>query len=160
LFPLILISIMVISGCTSSNSSDSLSGLEELSEKYSTSGLVYSVNHTTTADVLGSQYMYEEPDGVFVLIGINIENTGKKSKYITNSDVKLIDHEDREFDVDTGAAAYLSTMGYKTIIFDELGPGLSKTGYLVFDVPPNDKGLVLHIGEESIEIGDVSDIKQ
>jgi hypothetical protein len=125
----------------------------------------YNVTNVFTASFMGTGYTFKKPDGVFVILEMTVENSGKKSEYILSSNFRILDALDREYDVDSGASIYLSIMGVDPLLFDKLGPGLETKGNLVFDVPENDTGLTLEISEgllsptkKYIFLGDVADI--
>lgn len=124
----------------------------------------YSIKEAFTLPILGSGYLIEQADGVFVILVLEIENIGKESEYLSSARFKLRDDRDRKYDADISAGVYLETMGYESLIFDKLGPGLTTEGSIVFDVPEDDTGLKLEIsggllgGKAEILIGDVASL--
>lgn len=126
--------------------------------------LKYIVTDAFATPVVGGGFITKEADGIFLILTISIENIGKDSEYISSGNFKLTDYKDRNYKVDS-AMFYLSTMGYEALIFDDLGPGLTPEGSIIFDVPEDDKGLELIISggflsgiKRSVKIGDVSDL--
>ena len=75
----------------------------------------------------------ERADGVFVILDVEIENTGRTAEYLLDSEVKLLDNQRREFSTSI-ASIYL---GEEAFLFEEINPGIKKRGKLVFDVPPS-----------------------
>lgn len=97
----------------------------------------YTVQEVVVADEIGGETMAEEADGRFVIVILNLENTGDESLDITNRNLKLVDSEDREFEADTEASMYLesdSRVDVEAITFDQLQPGLDVERAVIFDV--------------------------
>lgn len=117
----------------------------KIGDKVNVDEFQYSVKEAFTLPVVGSEYLMEQADGVFVILVLDIENIGKESEYLSSARFNLRDDKDRKYDVDISAGVYLETMGYESLLFDKLGPGLSTEGSIVFDVPEDDTGLKLEI---------------
>jgi len=101
----------------------------------------YTVNdYSIIEDYIGSgPDVGSTPDGVFLVVNLDMENTGDESLNITTNFLKLVDQEDRTFDADTEAGIYAgqdSRISAEPISFDQLQPGLSVTRAVVFDIPP------------------------
>ena len=84
-------------------------------------------------DVFGT-FMGVKADGEFLIIDVEVENIGKNAQLLSDSYVKLIDDQEREFSTDTMAAIYLKPQG-SSFSFDTVNPGIIKKGKIVFDVP-------------------------
>jgi hypothetical protein len=100
----------------------------------------YTVNeYSTIEDYIGSgPDLGSTPDGIFIVVNLDMENVGDESLDITTNHLKLIDQEDRTFEADTEASIYAeqdSRISAEPISFDQLQPGLSVTRAVVFDVP-------------------------
>jgi len=98
----------------------------------------WKITKVTTAqqigeDIFGS-FFGEKADGIFVIIDVEVENTGKQAKYLSDSYVKLIDEQSREFSSNSVAAIYLKPEG-SALIFEQINPGITKKGKIVYDVP-------------------------
>jgi hypothetical protein len=87
-------------------------------------------------DIAGT-FFGEEASGEFLIIDVEIENTGKSANYLMDSFIKLVDDQNREFSADTMAAIYLKPEG-SALMFELVNPGITKKGKIVYDVP---KGL-------------------
>lgn len=99
----------------------------------------YTVNdYSTIEDYIGSgPDLGSTPDGIFLVINLDMENTGDESLDITTNFLKVVDQEDRTFDADTEAGIYAGQdprISADPISFDQLQPGLSVTRSVVFDV--------------------------
>ena len=88
-------------------------------------------NVKTTPSVGDNEYTKKTATGVYVLVTMTIENTGKESSTMSTNDVKIVDSEGRTFESDTQAWAALKD----NILLKQIQPGLPVTGETVFDVP-------------------------
>lgn len=89
-------------------------------------------------EIIG-EYLYdnllgEKADGIFLIIDVEITNNGNSAKYLSDSFIKLIDEQNREFSATSSAAIYLKPQG-SALIFEQINPGITKKGKVVFDVP-------------------------
>ena len=64
-----------------------------------------------------------------------------------SSNINVVDYQKRTFEHDTAAEFYLEND--QKFIFEQLQPGLPKTGKIVFDVPKDIRG-VLQISADSM----------
>jgi len=91
----------------------------------------YQVYNSYMYETVGSRYTAVEADGEFVVVDIGTVAAGKESVMISSSQFTLVDEQGREYDVDSDA---LIATQYN-IVFEQLDPGVSKAGVLIFDVP-------------------------
>jgi len=84
-------------------------------------------------DVYGT-FFGEKADGVFVILDVEVSNTGNSAKYLMDSYLKLIDDQNREFSPNSAVAIYLKPEG-SALMFEQVNPGITKKGKIVFDVP-------------------------
>lgn len=91
----------------------------------------YTITNVKTTAFVGDEYTKQEASGVFVLVSMTIENTGKESSMMSSNDVKIVDSQGRTFESDTNAWATLKD----NILLKQIQPGLPVTGETVFDVP-------------------------
>ena len=92
----------------------------------------YTVTEMGTASEVGADVVAEEADGTFLLVSLQMENVGDESFNVSSNLFTALNAEDQEYDVDTDA---LATLGDSALIFEQLNPGLSTEGQIVFDVP-------------------------
>lgn len=93
-----------------------------------------------------NQFSTTKASGVFKVIKVTIENNQKDAITIDGNSFKLIDDQGREFNYSSEAQlALISSVNekYESFFLEQLNPGLSKTGYLVFDVPKDAKGFTM-----------------
>lgn len=102
----------------------------------------YTINSYYTTDKIGQDlagtFMGEKADGIFLVLDVTIENIAKESKTMWGSYIKVIDDQERTFEHDTTAEIYLD----ESFSFEQMQPGLPKTGKVVFDVPKDLKGML------------------
>ncbi|PIY81790.1 hypothetical protein COY00_03920 [Candidatus Pacearchaeota archaeon CG_4_10_14_0_2_um_filter_35_33] len=94
---------------------------------------------STTSEIgqdIAGTFFGEKADGLFVILDVEVENTANTAKYLTDSYIKLVDSQGREFSSNSVAAIYLKPEG-SALIFEEVNPGITKKGKIVYDVPPN-----------------------
>lgn len=104
-------------------------------EKVKVGDIEYTLNSAEVTDVVGNSFMYEEADGIFIIVDLTIENTGSQSKDISSNYVKVIDSKGRVFESDSAAWIYLDN----NLLFKQLQPGLPTRGEAIFDVPRGEK---------------------
>lgn len=100
-------------------------------------------------DVMGN-FFGKKADGIFLILDVEIENTGSSAKYLMNSFVKLVDAQNREFSPDTEAAFYIEPIG-SALLFEQINPGIKKKGKIVYDVPEGLKFLNVKISSNLVE---------
>ena len=98
----------------------------------------WKITKVTTAKQVGEEVfgtlMGEKADGIFLILDVEVENTGNSAKYLMDSFVTLVDDKNREFSPDSVAAMYLKPEG-SALMFEQLNPGIKKIGKIVYDVP-------------------------
>ncbi len=96
---------------------------------------------STTTEIgqnIGGYFIGKKADGIYLILEVEIENTGKSASYLTDSYLKIVDEQNREFSPDSTAALYLKPEN-SALIFEQINPGIIKKGKIVFDVPTNVK---------------------
>ena len=81
---------------------------------------------------IGDEFLSQEAQGQFVLVHLTVENIGDESQYFDGNNVTGYDAKKREFAADTEAAIYLDD---SNSFLNEINPGNSVQGVVVFDVP-------------------------
>jgi len=98
----------------------------------------WKITKVSTASQVGEEIygtlMGEKADGIFLILDVEVSNTGKSAQYLMDSFVKLVDEQGREFSPSTSAAFYLKPQG-SALMFDQINPGITKKGKIVYDVP-------------------------
>ena len=98
----------------------------------------WKITKSSTATEIGEDMMGtffgEKADGIFIILDVEVENTGNSAKYLMDSYLKLVDEQGREFSPNSAAAIYLKPQG-SALMFEQVNPGIIKKGKIVFDVP-------------------------
>lgn len=107
-----------------------------LNEGVTDKNLTFTVLSVDTASTLGNQYLAKDAQGLFHIVKVKIENNGKETVSFDSSMAKIVDDQGREFDrsIDGQSAQGLSD-GSVDLFLQQVQPGLSVTGDLVFDLP-------------------------
>lgn len=101
----------------------------------------YRVTDMKKRQTLGSGVLAEEADGVFVVVAIEMTNQADESVSISSNLFTLVDDQDREYDTDSDATVAVEN----NVVFEQLDPGVEKSGVLIFDVPTDQTGRKLQI---------------
>ncbi|RSN57989.1 DUF4352 domain-containing protein [Actinomadura sp. WAC 06369] len=86
---------------------------------------------------VGNQYAGSEAQGQYVLVHITVENIGDEARMFDGTNQTLIDTKGREFEADTEAAIW-SNRDTRSFL-EQINPGNSVKGVVIFDVPKNVK---------------------
>ncbi|MEU8194928.1 DUF4352 domain-containing protein [Microbispora amethystogenes] len=84
---------------------------------------------------VGEGFTISRAQGQYVLVHLTVENIGDEAQMFSDSAQKLVDARGRTFDADSGAAA----LGLRdsNAFLNNINPGNSVKGILLFDVPKN-----------------------
>ncbi|QBI53506.1 DUF4352 domain-containing protein [Streptomonospora litoralis] len=86
------------------------------------------VNGVDTAESYGDEYLREQAQGVFKIVGLDVENTGSQANYFDSSNVILLDADGNEHSSQV-------TLASEDVFLEQINPGNSVSGEVVFDVP-------------------------
>jgi Domain of unknown function (DUF4352) len=86
---------------------------------------------------VGGEYLGSDAQGQYILVHVTVKNIGDEAQLFSGSSQKLIDSGNRKYDTDSGAAA----LGLKNsnAFLNNINPGNTVKGILLFDVPKNFK---------------------
>lgn len=155
---IVLIVVVSASGGDSSNGGSGDSGSKQeqsqkqekitakIGEQVQSGDLAFTVNGVKEYQSLGNSFTSKDAQGVFKVVSLKIENVGKETKTIDSSMIKLTDSEGRTFErsIDGQTAKGLS-QGQVDLFLQQVQPGLSVNGEIVFDVPESAEGLVIEL---------------
>ena len=82
---------------------------------------------------LGTDPITTQANGSFCLVAVNVENVGDEAQTLDAMSQVAYDAAGKKYSTDIEAAFYLDTAG--SALFNQLNPGTSVAGTLVFDVP-------------------------
>ena len=133
-------------GTSSSPSSQQPSGAKtgKIGQTVADGDLAFTVNSISTASSVGNSYVAKTAQGIYYIITIKIDNNGKDTKTINASDFNVVDSQGRKFDYSNdGQLAMEESTGTTDLFLQQVQPGLSVTGKIIFDVPKDATGLKL-----------------
>lgn len=81
---------------------------------------------------VGDQYLNEKAQGQFVMVSVTVENIGDEPRTFDSSSQRLFDAAGKEYSADGEAGIYLDE---SNSFLNEINPGNTVKGVLVFDVP-------------------------
>ncbi len=84
-------------------------------------------------NTLGADPISTQATGVFCLVNVSVANIGDEAQTLDSTSQYGYDAAGKKFSTDTEAAFYLENGG--DTLFEQLNPGTSVDGVLVFDVP-------------------------
>lgn len=84
---------------------------------------------------VGDQYLNEKAQGEFCRLSLSIKNIGNEAQSLLSSDQKLLNAEGQQFAADDTATIYASSDNSGSTWFDQINPGNSVKGDILFDVP-------------------------
>jgi hypothetical protein len=82
---------------------------------------------------LGAGPISTQANGVFCLVSVHVQNIGDQAQTLDSTSQVAYDAQGKEYSTDTEAAFYLENAG--DALFNQLNPGSSVDGTLVYDVP-------------------------
>lgn len=86
---------------------------------------------------VGSSFMREKAQGQFCLMDVTVKNHGDEAQFLFSDNQLVFDAKGRQFSHDDQAA--MSIEGNDSIWIEEINPGNSVQGTMVWDVPKNAK---------------------
>lgn len=109
--------------------------IAKIGEAVSDKELSFKITNISKAKTLGS-YSRVSAQGTFNVITLEIKNEGKETKTIDSSMLKVVDGQGRKFDRSIeGQTAKGLSQGKVDLFLQQVQPGLSVTGDIVFDLP-------------------------
>jgi hypothetical protein len=133
--------------------------------------ITYRVTDVFVQDRVGSSSFGAEPDGIFLVVILEMKNVGDESFDISDRHLRTVDEQDREFEADFEAAAYARSdprINAEGITYEQLNPGLTATRAVVFDVSPGGEyrlkiapvGVFSAADEHYVTLGSTSELRQ
>jgi hypothetical protein len=92
---------------------------------------------TCGSKTIGSEYLNKKAQGQFCLMNLSVKNNGNEAATLMSDNQKLLDAKGREFASDNEASLYVDPDS--NIFIEDINPGNTAKGVVVFDVPKNVK---------------------
>lgn len=105
---------------------------------------------------LGQDPISTKAQGVFCLASVHVQNIGDEAQTLDATSQVAYDAQGKKYSTDTEAAFYLEDAGQA--LFNQLNPGASVDGQLVFDVPTGTKLTKLELHDSAFSGGVAVDL--
>jgi len=99
---------------------------------------------------VGNSTLGKKAQGQFCLVAITVKNIGNEAQSLFGDNQTLFDTKGRKFSADTEAAIYVEDS--KTL-YEEINPGNSITGTLIYDVPKDAKPAKIELHDSAFSGG-------
>lgn len=92
------------------------------------------ITASASAKRLGNTYTRQTADGIFLLVRVRVTN-GKSKSVSLQSDMAKVEVKGDEYDPDTDGLTALQLSGKPTLLFKNLGPHVTTSAWLAYDIP-------------------------
>lgn len=104
--------------------------------------LSYVASDIKTATVIGSNpYLQKKTEEQFLLVKIKVTNNDKEARTIDTNLFKLFDTQGKEYSAMGEADLYVNNDSH--FFLEQVNPGMSRSGFIVFEIPKGMQGLTL-----------------
>ena len=104
-----------------------------VNEPLSLKGTTYKVTSVRTADTIGDSYSKERANGTYVLVEVELTNEKQKPATIMSNALTLVGGNGSAYSTSDDALFAIDD----ELLLEEIQPGLSERGTLVYDIPPS-----------------------
>lgn len=145
---------LVVSGCSSPGGTSAGKSVN-MGEPVTIDSLKYTVVSVSKATEIGKPgNTFIMKDGDFVVLDIEVQNTGDKVSDFDGEMAKVYDKENNLYELNLEAAAAECTLcedqGYKNVWFSSLQPGEKTKTKAIFDIPTGVSGLKVELRSSDI----------
>lgn len=120
----------------------------QIGDMVNTGNLAYKVTDVTATSDLKSDNQFIDSvttSGQFIIIDIEAFNNDSKTRMIDSSMFKMYDDQNREFEPSSDTDVFMIVDGAMDFFLQDINPGLSKTGQLVFELPADSSSYTLQV---------------
>jgi hypothetical protein len=100
---------------------------------------------------IGADPVVDQANGVFCIASLNVKNVGDEAQTLDATSQYAYDAQNLKYSSDTAAEIYLPNGG--GALFNQLNPGTSVTGQIVYDVPAGTKITKLELHDSAFSGG-------
>jgi len=115
----------------------------KLNQEVKVGNLSYIASEVKKAQTIGNEFLNKKTEGLFVIVKVKITNNDKESRTIDTNLFKAKDAQGREFSADPEADMYVN--GDNSFFLEQVNPGTSRSGYVIFETPKDVKGLTMEV---------------
>ncbi len=110
--------------------------------------LTWTITEARKADTLTSVSGFTAPkQGNFVVVDFDLRNTSNSAQTVTSNSIKLKDTDGNESEPDNETFDYIEND--KQLILEQINPGVSNEGEVIFSVAPDATGFQIELGTGS-----------
>lgn len=107
-----------------------------------------------------NEYLQDKATGQFCRVNMSIKNIGNEAQSLFADNQKLIDDQNRQYSYDSTATIYATPSDSGSTWYDQINPGNSVTGDILFDVPADATLTTAELHDSAFSGGVKVDIKQ
>lgn len=100
---------------------------------------------------VGNEYFGEDAQGEFCMVNMTIKNIGNESQSLFADNQYAYDATNKRYSADSGASIYASSNG--STWYDQINPGNSVSGAVIFDVPKGTKLVTAELHDSALSGG-------
>lgn len=117
-------------------------------EEVEAGNLTWTITEARRVNTLTSVSGFGDPkQGDFVVVDFEIRNTSNSAQTVTSNSIKLLDSEGNESQPDTDTLDYIEAD--KQLLMEQINPGVTQEGEVIFSVAPEASGFQLALGSGS-----------
>jgi hypothetical protein len=103
------------------------------------------------ASVGTNQYLTKQAQGQFCLVNMTVKNIANEAQYFDSSSQYLYDAGGAKFSADSTASLYANPEG--STFLNQINPGNSVTGAVVFDLPKDKTPITAELHDSGFSVG-------
>lgn len=111
---------------------------KKIGEQIEIGNFSYIVNSVNFEKSVGNEFAKRRADGIFLIVSVTFRNNDNEEHTLDNSFFKLTDVDQTEFSSSTEGVSALEMSGQETLFLKQCNPKISKSGFLIFEVPEKD----------------------
>jgi len=152
-----LISFTIAAGyIAKSNTTSTLKGQFSVTSKITQqvvldSGTISDIKYGIKEVNLSKEYRDYKAKGNFVIIHLTVQNNGLVPVETTQYQFKLLDNQGRQYCTNPEVTAYFSSDINSKLWGDDLKPGITEDGYLVFDIAEGSQDFKLMVSPSELD---------
>ncbi len=105
---------------------------------------------------IGSEFLNTTAQGQFCLVHVSVKNIGNEARTFTSGDQYAYNAANQKYEADSSAAIYLE--GDSRSFFEDINPGNSVNGVVVFDIPKDAAITKLELDDSAFSGGVVTKV--
>lgn len=115
----------------------------KLNQEVKVGNLSYVASEIKKTTSIGNEFLNKKTEEQFVLVKVKVKNNDKEARTVDTNLFKVKDNQGREFAADAEADMYVNSNA--NFFLEQVNPGTSRSGYVVFEIPKDAKGLTMEV---------------